>query len=45
MSNNTVKDWAEFNKLADLPCLLELLFVGMVIYFYECVNCIKYFRI
>ncbi|KAK2191940.1 hypothetical protein NP493_42g08059 [Ridgeia piscesae] len=28
VSNNAVKDWAEFNKLADLPCLLELLFVG-----------------
>ncbi|XP_071971765.1 dynein axonemal light chain 1 isoform X1 [Engystomops pustulosus] len=28
MSNNTVKDWAEFGKLADLPCLEDLVFVG-----------------
>lgn len=28
MSNNLVKDWSEFNKLQELPCLEELLFVG-----------------
>ena len=28
MSNNVVKDFGEFAKLADLPCLSELLFVG-----------------
>ncbi|KAF6129764.1 dynein axonemal light chain 1 [Phyllostomus discolor] len=28
MSNNLVKDWAEFVKLADLPCLEDLVFVG-----------------
>ncbi|XP_077477281.1 dynein axonemal light chain 1 [Stigmatopora argus] len=28
MSNNLVKDWGEFSKLADLPCLVDLLFVG-----------------
>ncbi|PVD26200.1 hypothetical protein C0Q70_13869 [Pomacea canaliculata] len=28
MSNNQVKDWSEFGKLADLPSLKELLFVG-----------------
>merc|ERR1711976_856972 len=28
MSNNLVKDWGEFGKLADLPCLEDLLFVG-----------------
>lgn len=28
MANNAVKDWAEFIKLADVPCLEELLFVG-----------------
>lgn len=28
MSNNQVKDWGEFGKLADLPCLQDLLFVG-----------------
>jgi dynein light chain 1 len=28
MSNNLVKDWGEFQKLADLPCLEDLLFVG-----------------
>uniref|UniRef100_A0A3Q2XAH2 Dynein axonemal light chain 1 n=1 Tax=Hippocampus comes TaxID=109280 RepID=A0A3Q2XAH2_HIPCM len=27
MSNNLVKDW-EFSKLADLPCLVDLVFVG-----------------
>lgn len=28
MSNNMVKDWAEFMKLQELPCLEDLLFVG-----------------
>jgi len=28
MSNNSVKDWGEFQKLADLPSLIDLLFVG-----------------
>lgn len=28
MSNNLVKDWAEFNKLQELPLLEDLLFVG-----------------
>ena len=28
MSNNNVKDWGEFAKLAELPCLVELVFVG-----------------
>ena len=28
MANNSVKDWGEFMKLAELPCLEELLFVG-----------------
>ncbi|XP_061597845.1 dynein axonemal light chain 1 isoform X2 [Cololabis saira] len=28
MSNNLVKDWSEFAKLADLPCLIDLVFVG-----------------
>lgn len=28
MSNNSVKDWAEFQKLQDLQLLEELLFVG-----------------
>lgn len=28
MSNNFVKDWSEFQKLADLPVLEDLLFVG-----------------
>ncbi|XP_077965892.1 dynein axonemal light chain 1-like [Styela clava] len=28
MSNNSVKDANEFKKLADLPCLVELLFEG-----------------
>jgi len=28
MSNNQVKDLVEFNKLSDLPCLEDLLFVG-----------------
>ena len=32
MSNNNVKDWSEFQKLADLHCLVELVFVG------KCVN-------
>ncbi|XP_054758281.2 dynein axonemal light chain 1-like [Lytechinus pictus] len=28
MSNNFVKDWGEFDKLNQLPCLVELVFVG-----------------
>ncbi|XP_034036706.1 dynein light chain 1, axonemal isoform X1 [Thalassophryne amazonica] len=28
MSNNLVKDWSEFVRLADLPCLVDLVFVG-----------------
>ncbi|CAJ1074160.1 dynein light chain 1%2C axonemal isoform X1 [Xyrichtys novacula] len=28
MSNNLVKDWREFMRLADLPCLVDLVFVG-----------------
>merc|ERR1712142_1002845 len=28
MANNVVKDWGEFNKLADLPGLVDLVFVG-----------------
>ncbi|XP_058059312.1 dynein axonemal light chain 1-like [Anopheles bellator] len=28
MSNNQVKDWIEFNRLADLPMLEDLLFAG-----------------
>ncbi|CAG5891698.1 dynein axonemal light chain 1 [Menidia menidia] len=28
MSNNQVKDWGEFVRLADLPCLADLVFVG-----------------
>ncbi|XP_013862578.1 dynein axonemal light chain 1 [Austrofundulus limnaeus] len=28
MSNNLVKAWTEFVRLADLPCLVNLLFVG-----------------
>ena len=28
MANNNVKDWAEFNKLAELQKLEELVFVG-----------------
>ncbi|CAL8292128.1 unnamed protein product [Arctogadus glacialis] len=28
MSNNLVKEWGEFVKLADLPCLVDLVFVG-----------------
>lgn len=28
MSNNAVKEWNELFKLADLPCLVDLLFVG-----------------
>lgn len=29
MSNNLVKEWAEFNKLQELPMLEDLLFVGL----------------
>ncbi|MEE6492590.1 hypothetical protein FKM82_016610 [Ascaphus truei] len=28
MSNNVVKDWAEFGKLAELPSLEDLVFLG-----------------
>ncbi|XP_028838575.1 dynein light chain 1, axonemal isoform X2 [Denticeps clupeoides] len=28
ISNNLVKEWAEFQKLADLPALVDLVFVG-----------------
>lgn len=28
MSNNLVKDWVEFNRLAEIPMLEDLLFVG-----------------
>ncbi|CAL9687306.1 unnamed protein product [Knipowitschia caucasica] len=28
MSNNLVKEWVEFVRLADLPCLVDLVFVG-----------------
>ena len=28
MSNNNVKDWGEYQKLAELPALENLLFVG-----------------
>ncbi|XP_046571950.1 dynein axonemal light chain 1-like [Haliotis rubra] len=28
LSNNQVKDWGEFGKLSDLPCLEDLLMVG-----------------
>ena len=28
MSNNLVKDWAESVKLAELPCLEDVVFVG-----------------
>ncbi|XP_068451622.1 dynein axonemal light chain 1 isoform X2 [Clinocottus analis] len=28
VSNNLVKDWGEFVRLADLPCLADLVFVG-----------------
>lgn len=32
ISNNMVKEWAEFMKLTDLPCLEDLLFVGSLLY-------------
>ena len=32
MSNNNVKDWGEFQKLAELPSLEDLLFVGEPVY-------------
>jgi len=28
MSNNSVKDWAEFSKLTEMPNLIDLLFIG-----------------
>lgn len=31
MANNNVKDWGEFNKLAELPKLEELIFVGKLL--------------
>ena len=31
MSNNNVKDWGEFQKLAELHQLENLLFVGMLL--------------
>ena len=32
MSNNNVKDWGEFQKLAELHQLEDLLFVGMIFF-------------
>lgn len=32
MSNNLVKEWAEFNKLQELPMLQDLLFIGNPLY-------------
>lgn len=29
MSNNLVKEWAEFNKLQEMPNLEDLVFVGL----------------
>ena len=37
MSNNNVKDWGEFQKLAELHQLENLLFVGMLL-IYACVK-------
>ena len=34
MSNNNVKDWGEFQKLAELHQLEDLLFVGMLSIFF-----------
>jgi hypothetical protein len=34
MSNNLVKDWAEFNKLQDMPNLEDLLFVGLYVFYF-----------
>ena len=28
MANNIVKEWSEFNKLQECPCLEDLLFIG-----------------
>ena len=39
MSNNNVKDWAEFAKLAELPNLVELVFVGEYRHFSCQVKC------
>lgn len=33
MSNNLVKEWAQFNVLQELPVLEDLLFVGMYFWF------------
>lgn len=35
MSNNLVKEWSEFNKLQECPCLEDLLFVGVYFYNYN----------
>ena len=35
MSNNLVKDWGEFNKLAELSTLAELVFVGEYLLFVQ----------
>ena len=37
MSNNNVKDWGEFQKLAELPALENLLFVGEKLPLYACI--------
>ena len=31
MANNAVKEWVEFQKLGDLPCLEDIVFVGPLI--------------
>lgn len=49
MSNNNVKDWGEFQKLAELPLLEDLLFVGrwtkhytvFVVYLCEKLSCLS----
>lgn len=35
MSNNNVKDWSEFQKLAELSKLEELVFVGKAVQAYS----------
>jgi hypothetical protein len=30
MTNNLIREWAEYSKLSELPALEELSFVGMV---------------
>jgi len=32
ISNNLVKEWAEFNRLAEIPNLKDLIFVGKYIF-------------